>query len=241
MPIKEVVNYQLHNIFPTSVYVGEMEDHARHKEVFYREIYPKYEFPRIEESSGDINTVSEHEGKPIIHMEECAVAMMKEITKHIKIYYMEILGLRDVFDVYHTKSWISRSYGSEELIPEHLHAPAHISYAYYVNAPEGSHALSFYDKKKGNELFQSVLDYYHEDDTFIDQYTFESTQKYSLHTKEGTICIFPSKTPHGTDSVSEVFSGERLAISGDCIITLKESEKMKYSVGYINPKYWRTY
>ena len=239
MPVKEVVNYQLHNIFPTSVYVGEMEDHARHKEVFYREIYPKYEFPRIEESSGDINTVSEQEGKPIIHTEECAVAMMKEITKHIKIYYTEILGLRDVFDVYHTKSWISRSYDSEELIPEHLHAPAHMSYAYYVNAPKESHALSFYNKKKGNELFQSVLDYYHEDDTFIDQYTFESTQKYSIESKEGTICIFPSKTPHGTDSVSEVFSGERLAISGDCIITLKESEKMKYSVGYINPKYWR--
>ena len=35
-------------IFPTTAYVGEMNGHARHKEVFYREIYPKYEFPRME-------------------------------------------------------------------------------------------------------------------------------------------------------------------------------------------------
>ena len=241
MPIEEMVNYEYHNIFPTSIYIGEMNGHVRHKEVFYNEIYPKYQFPRMNKD-GDINTVSESEGKPIIHTEESAVPMMKEITEHIKIYYTEILGLKDVFDVYHTKSWISRSYDNEELVPEHLHSPSHISYAYYVNAPEGSHALSFYDKKKmGNAIFQSVFDYYHEDDTFMNQYTFESTQKYSIESKEGTICIFPSKTPHGTDPVSEVFSGERLAISGDCIITLKESERMKYSVGYINPKYWRKY
>ena len=43
--IEEMVNYQLHNMFPTTAYIGEMNDHARHKEVFYREIYPKYEFP----------------------------------------------------------------------------------------------------------------------------------------------------------------------------------------------------
>ena len=240
MPIEEVVNYQLHNMFPTTAYVGEMNGHARHKEVFYREIYPSYQFPRIN-VDGDINTVSESEGKPIIHTEESAVPMMKEITEHIKIYYMEVLGLKDVFDVYHTKSWISRSYNSEELVPEHYHSPSHISYAYYINAPEESHALTFYDTKKGNEFFQSIFDYYHDEDTLIDEYTFESTQKYSLHTKEGTICIFPSKIHHGTDSISEVFSGERLAISGDCIITLKESERMKYSVGHINPKYWRKY
>ena len=79
MPIEEVVNYQLHNMFPTTAYVGEMNGHARHKEVFYREIYPSYQFPRIN-VDGDINTVSESEGKPIIHTEESAVPMMKEIT-----------------------------------------------------------------------------------------------------------------------------------------------------------------
>ena len=28
--------YQTFNIFPTTVYVGEMEDHSKHKEDFYK-------------------------------------------------------------------------------------------------------------------------------------------------------------------------------------------------------------
>lgn len=241
MPITEMVEYELHNMFPTSVYVGKIKGHDTYKEVFYKEIYPKYMFPHIEESSGDINTVSEHDGKPIIHTEESAIPMMKEITEHIREYYTKVLGMRDIFDVYHIKSWISRSYNSEEVIPPHEHSPAQISYAYYLNTPDNCPMLTFYNEEKPNEIFPTAFSHSTERDTLMNDYTYESTQNYSIESKEGLICIFPSKTPHGTDSVSEVFSGERLAISGDCIITLKESERMQYSNGYTNPKYWRTY
>ena len=235
------MKYEAINIFPTTVYIGEMEGHEKYKELFYNDLYPKYEFPHIEESSENINIVSETCGKPIIHTEESARPMMEEITRHIKNYYLQVLGLRDIFDVYHIKSWISRSQNVDDMIPAHIHAPSHFSYAYYVNTPKDSHELIFKCEKHSNEVHEELFSAYDQNDRFINEVKFESTKNYAIESKEGLICIFPSKTPHGTDSVSEVFSDERLAISGDCIITLKESERMKYSVGYINPKYWKTF
>ena len=237
MSVEEVVmKYEAVNMFPSTVYIGEIEGHIEHKKVFYDKIYPEYDYPY-----DDMHTVSEEQGKPTIHTEESAAPMMMEITKHIKNFYLNVLGLKDIFDVYHTKTWLSRSRSGEGLIPTHIHSPSHISYVYYLNVPEGSPHLTFIDIKNVNEVFTSCFESYPDEDTFMNGYTFESTKTYSIESTEGTICIFPSKTPHGTDSVSEVFSDERLAISGDCIITLKESERMKYSVGHINPKYWRRY
>ena len=236
-----MVNFEIHNIFPTTVYIGEMEGHKKYKELFYNDLYPKYEFDHELRDTGEYNIVSETCGKPIIHTEESARPMMEEITKHIKNYYLQVLGLKDVFDVYHIKSWISRTRNVDNTIPTHIHAPSHFSYAYYVNTPKDSNELVFSCEKHPNEVHEAMFSAYDQNDTFINEVKFESTKNYAIESKEGLICIFPSKTPHGTDSVSEVFSGERLAISGDCIIMLKESERMKYSMGYINPKYWRTY
>lgn len=235
MSIEEVVmRYDIINMFPSTVYVGEMEGHSEYRKTFYDKIYPEYDY-------ADDATVSEGEGKPIIHTEESARPMMEEITRHIKNYYLQILGLKDIFDVYHTKTWLSRSRHVEQLIPQHIHAPSHISYAYYLNVPEGSPYLTFTEVQGKNEVFSSCFYTYPDGESFVNEHTFESTQTYSIESKEGTICIFPSSRPHRTDCDSEVFSGERLAISGDCILALKEDEKMVYVNGYTHPKYWRKY
>ena len=236
-----MVNFEVHNIFPTTIYVGKMEGHKKYKELFYNDLYPKYEFDHEVRDTGEYNIVSETCGKPIIHTEESARPMMEEITRHIKNYYLNVLGLKDVFDVYHIKSWISRTKDVEDIIPSHIHSPSHFSYAYYVNTPRYSHELIFNNEHHPNEVHPSLFSAYDQNDTFMDEVKFESTKNYAIESKEGLICIFPSKTIHQTGAVSEVFSGERLAISGDCIITIKESERMIHSMGYTNPKYWRTY
>ena len=52
---------QLFNIFPTTVYVGEVTDHQTHKEEFYK-VYHKFDY----EDSDANSTVSENTGRPFI-------------------------------------------------------------------------------------------------------------------------------------------------------------------------------
>ena len=40
---------------------------------------------------------------------------------------------------------------------------------------------------------------------------------------------------------SNDFEGERLAIVGDITLVYKEDGDNDYSMGFVNPKFWRTY
>ena len=79
---------QIFNIFPTTVYVGEVTDHQSHKEEFYK-VYPKFDY---EEDNGNI-TVSENVGNPFIHLEENLDPLFEEIILHVKRYTLDILKI----------------------------------------------------------------------------------------------------------------------------------------------------
>ena len=55
---------QTFNIFPTTIYVGEVNDHEKHKEEFYK-VYPKFDY----EETDRHNTVSEGDGNPLLHLD----------------------------------------------------------------------------------------------------------------------------------------------------------------------------
>ena len=62
-----------------------------------------------------------------------------------------------------------------------------------------------------------------------------------LNFNEGDMILFPSTLNHCTQCTSDKFDGERLAIVGDVTLVYKEDGANDYSMGYINPKYWRIY
>ena len=64
---------------------------------------------------------------------------------------------------------------------------------------------------------------------------------FHLNPKEGSLILFPSALNHCTHCTSDKFDGERLAIVGDVTLVYKEDGANDYSMGYINPKYWRIY
>ena len=70
---------QLFNIFPTTVYVGEVTDHQTHKEEFYK-VYHKFDY----EDSDANSTVSENTGRPFIHLEDNLDPLFNEIILHTK-------------------------------------------------------------------------------------------------------------------------------------------------------------
>lgn len=233
------MGYDIVNIFPTTIYVGEIDNHLKYKEDFYQ-IYPKFQYEQVE---GDVvNTVSENQGNPLIHLEEILDPLFREICNHIQTYIQNVLCLRDIFELVITKTWLSRAQDVDQEIPWHIHSPSHISFVYYVNIPENSHSIQFSNKEKPNHIFPTVFsdDYVGSEMTMVKKYNDLNSEIFYLLPKEGTVVLFPSKLPHRTKSVSSKFKGERLAITGDVTLILKE-EYLSFSNGYTNEKYWKKY
>ena len=60
------MNYEIFNIFPTTICVCEISDHQNYKKNFY-DVYHKFDY-----EEDDVNTtVSENVGNPLIHHEDC--------------------------------------------------------------------------------------------------------------------------------------------------------------------------
>jgi hypothetical protein len=87
--------YDAINIFPTTIYVGEIENHSEYKEEFYK-IYPKFQYEQIKGEL--VNTVSENQGNPLIHLEENLDPLFREICHHIKNYLHDVISLNDILD-----------------------------------------------------------------------------------------------------------------------------------------------
>jgi len=237
------MNYQTVNIFPTTIYIGEIENHTKYKQIFLNEIYEQYQFPH-QSRYGGINTVSENCGKPILHLENELFDLFQDISEHILNYCHQTLLIRDIFDVQIMKSWISRSYSNQENIPEHKHSTSQISFVYYLNADEKSNELTFMNTHKPNLLFDSLddLEVENDEESMIHGFNFETTPEYNFSPCEGTVILFPSQIHHKTSSANdEVHKFERLAIVGDAILTLKKDQPMIYSQGFISPQYWKTF
>lgn len=232
------MNYNTFNIFPTTIYVGKLDNHEEYKSEFYK-VYPKFDY---EEDGEDINTVSENSGNPLIHLEESLNPLFEEIVIHVKKYMHEVLLLKDMFDVVITKTWLSRARQAKDQIQWHIHSTSHISFAYYLNMPKNSHSIKFQNQHQPNSLFLGMndADYPSHKRMFVESYNEVNSQTFFIVPEEGNVVLFPSKTIHCTDAMSDVFTGERLAIVGDITLILRE-EHLSYSMGYINEKYWKKF
>lgn len=235
------MNYDFVNIFPTTIYVGDIENHSEYKEEFYK-IYPKFHYEQIDEKLDYIHTVSENQGNPLIHLEENLDPLFSDVCAHVKNYMLNVLCLKDIFNIVITKTWLSRSQGVDQEIPWHIHSPSQISFVYYLNTPENSHSIQFSNKNRPNHIFPTIFteDYGNPEVTMVSQYNDVNSEMFYILPQEGKIIIFPSHVPHRTKSVSSDFEGERLAITGDITLVLKD-EYLSFSNGYIHEKYWKKY
>jgi|TARA_B100000378_G_scaffold200927_1_gene164321 uncharacterized protein (TIGR02466 family) len=226
---------QLFNIFPTTVYVGEVTDHQTHKEEFYK-VYHKFDY----EDSDANSTVSENTGRPFIHLEDNLDPLFNEIILHTKRYVMDVLQYKDIFEYVITKTWLSRTRSQKE-IPWHIHSTSHISFVYYLNMPPNAHKLKFLNPHNKNSFFLGMsLESRYEERTMVKEFNQLNSEEFYIHPPEGTVALFPSSIQHCTQCVDKSFSDERLAIVGDITLTLKE-DQLQYSMGYIDQKYWKKY
>ena len=215
---------QVFNVFPTTIYVGEMTKHDQYKINFY-DVYHKFDY-----EEDDVNkTVSENTGNPIIHHEECLEDLFSEIIFHISKYTLDVLKYKNIFDYVITKTWLSRTRSQKE-IPWHIHSTSHISFVYYLNMPPNAHKLKFLNPHNKNSFFLGMsLESRYEERTMVKEFNQLNSEEFYIHPPEGTVALFPSSIQHCTQCVDKSFDDERLAIVGDITLTLKE-DQLQYSM-----------
>jgi len=231
------MNYETFNIFPTTIYLGELDDHEKYKEEFYK-VYPKFDY----EENDVFNTVSENVGNPFIHLESTLDPLFQEIVKHIKIYVCDVMKYKDIFNYMITKTWLSRTRDIEKKIPWHSHSTSHISFAYYINMPPKSHKINFENPTDLNKFFGGINledKRGYSELEMVEEYNQLNGQSFFIHPPEGSVILFPSRIQHSTQGI-QGFEGERLAIVGDVTLTLKE-DQLNFSMGYIDPRYWKLF
>ncbi len=224
---------EIFNVFPTTIYVDKMVNHENYKKNFY-DVYHKFDYEENEVN----NTVSENVGNPLIHDEECLDSLFSEVITHVRKYTFDVLKYKNIFDYVITKTWLSRS-RDHKTIPWHIHACAHISFVYYVNAPPKSHKLKFMNPHHKNSLWLGNKEGKYDHLKMIRERDEINAETFFIHPPEGHIALFPSTLQHATEYI-EGFVGERLAIVGDITCVLKK-EYLQFSTGYINPQYWKIY
>ena len=226
---------QIFNIFPTTIYVGEVENHSENKKEFMR-LYDKFDYEENEIST----TVSEGQVNPLIHLEPSMDVMFQEIIRHIKVYVLDVLKFKDMFNYAITKTWISRTRGKDQ-IQWHIHSCSHISFVYYLNIPPYSHTTKFLNRDNINSLFLGANNYNSIDSqNMMKEFNSQNAETFFIHPVEGHVSLFPSRLTHGTECIKMDFQGERLAIVGDCNLILKD-EHLLHSMGLIDEKYWKKY
>ena len=225
---------QVFNVFPTTIYVGEMSKHDQYKKNFY-DVYHKFDYEENEVSS----TVSENVGNPLIHYEDTLEELFLEIIFHVRKYTLDVLKYKNIFDYVITKTWLSRVRSDEKSIPWHIHACAHISFVYYLNTPQKSHKIKFMNPHHKNSLWLGNKEGKYDHLKMIEEHNEVNAETFFIHPPEGHVVLFPSTLQHSTEAI-QGFIGERLAIVGDVTCVLKK-EYLQFSTGFINPEYWKIY
>ena len=230
-------DYETINLFPTTIHYANVQDFNRHKESFYK-IYHKYDY----EEDHNQTTVSENIGKPFLHLEDDLDDLFKVIIDNVRTYVHQTLNFKDIFNFCITKTWLSKATSTKLCLPYHMHSTSHISFVYYISCPENSSSLVFENPHRINSLFLGSTSQYNDDKfDLIDAVTKTNANSYYIKPHEGALILFPSNLEHCTrNSTDAEMKGERIAISGDITLILKE-EYTNLSCGYIDNKYWSLY
>ena len=81
---------QVYNIFPTTIYVNQIENHKEYKTKFYN-LYSKYDYEQtsLRDNEEWFNTTSENFSKPYIHLEEDLFELFEQIIDLSLIHISE--------------------------------------------------------------------------------------------------------------------------------------------------------
>ena len=142
------------------------------------------------------------------------------------INYLRVLDINtDLLDIYYQRSWATIT-ESEQKMNFHTHSQSNISFAYYLLKPKNSGGIIFKSNELQNELAKNIFTSSKLEKSLIKKANVYNSDKSMFDPNQGSIIIFPSKTPHAT--LPNKSSFPRISISGDVTIMLKNSSGFEH-------------
>ena len=210
------------NLFPLSVYIDDVAEHAALKESLLAKVeaMTPYRPDARHAWTGDVK------GHGFIHLQEDFEPWLDAMLPHIQ-RYLELLRLRTEFlDIYFQRSWPTLATKYQE-IASHNHENSHISLVYYLNKPDRSGGLRLLMKNSPNEIVPNLFTSAVAVQPFFFERTVFNSNHVDLDLNEGQVVIFPSKTLHQT--IPSEADDHRISLVADIAIMLKpEAECEKF-------------
>lgn len=210
------------NVFPLSVYVSDVTEHASLKEGLLSKVkaLPPYQPETPYAWTGDVK------GHGFIHLEEDFKPWLDAMLPHIN-RYLELLRLRTEFlDIYFQRSWPAVARRHQE-IAAHNHENSHISLVYYLSKPEHAGGLRLMMTSSPNEIVPNLFSAATAVRPFFFERTVFNSNHVDLDLNEGQVVIFPSKTLHQT--IQSEADDDRISLVADIVVMLKaDSECEKF-------------
>ncbi len=204
---------QLFNVFPLTIYMENLAEHASLRDRLLAEIENRV----TTTDSGPLSWTGDRFGMAFLHQDPVFMPLFDSFAPHLR-NYLKTLDLReDKIDLYYQRSWpIIQKSGQH--VAKHRHYQSHISLSYYLKVPPRSGGISFGMDSCPNELapqlFHPQLDEFRKRDTPL------NSNRVTVNPQEGQIVIFPSKTLHDTEPSQD--PEHRVSVSADIVMILKQ-------------------
>tara|TARA_E500000178_G_scaffold149359_1_gene149034 strand:- start:91 stop:783 length:693 start_codon:yes stop_codon:yes gene_type:complete len=158
--------------------------------------------------------------------------LLQEVKKII-IKYIKHLGIDDdKIEIYMTRSWATVSNGKEKILP-HIHAQSHISFAYYLKKNLEDSNIMFHNEHLQNEIIPGLFtNRTMKAGGVLKEVNLYNARSLDIKVEEDDIIVFPSKTPHGTQSNKSNMG--RISISGDIVCVAKDSKFLENMMPPVN-------
>lgn len=228
-----------HPIFPVAIGQAEFDKSAEFKEIF---------FNSVETHMSIEGYSSETTGHVDIHHDESYKMMYAFVIQEIKKYVTELGVNANDFDYNVVKSWLNITKDRDN--PVHNHCDAHVSFAYYVNIPTGTHRdivfvnTEFHLNNLNNGMFPFN----------VTNWNYYNAGTWSYAPAEGSLFVFPAGLKHHVSKTSAVdikttwedptktldeLKQMRICIAGDILMTFKEP--LPVNLGLQPIKNWRVF
>ncbi len=213
--------HQIFNLFPLTIYKTKLGISEEARQFLIDEIYShEKQSKNINYKNANSSWTGDTQGFEYLFLNKKFSKLFKSISLKIKEYTAIIGVLNDQVDFYYQRSWATISRKSESIKP-HKHLQSHISFAYYLQKDKNSGKIQFHNDKSHNEIAPGIF-------TSLTLSKIVTPNIYNvstvrLDTDVDDIIIFPSKTMHSVLPSVSAGSKDRISISADVSMIIKNS------------------
>ncbi|MDC2978830.1 2OG-Fe(II) oxygenase family protein [Pelagibacteraceae bacterium] len=216
---------QIFNLFPLTILKDEISIDNKERELLVNEIKKmKKEDTQPSHSSNNAWT-GDTKGHEFLFSRVLFENLSIKISNVI-VKYLNALDINtNLLDIYYQRSWATFT-EDEQSINFHTHSQSNVSFAYYLLKPENSGGIIFRSNELQNEVAKNIFTSSKLENSLINKPNAYNSDKSMFDLDEGSIIVFPSKTPHAT--MPNKSGKPRISISGDISIMLKESKGFEH-------------